>query len=50
MKLLLLLPIVPLLLQAAADPATEAYKSWNLQHRAEDYKARGQSLFEVSAG
>lgn len=49
MKLLLLLAMAPFLLQAQADPAAETYKAWDLQHRDLDFRAREQSLFEVSA-
>jgi thiol-disulfide isomerase/thioredoxin len=49
MKLLLLLLLPLLFLQADSDPAAEAYKAWELQHRDSDFKAREQSLFEVSA-
>ena len=49
MKQLLLLAMAPLFLHAQADPASEAYKAWDLQHRESDHTSRAQSLFEVSA-
>jgi hypothetical protein len=49
MKQLLLLAMAPLFLQAQADPASEAYKAWDLEHHGPDYTARAHSLFEVSA-
>jgi peroxiredoxin len=48
MKLLLLLSLAALLLQAQRDPAVEAYKAWDLQHHDSDFRAREQSLFEAS--
>jgi peroxiredoxin len=48
MKQLLLLAMAPFFLQAQADPASKAYKAWDLEHHGPDYTARAQSLFEVS--
>jgi thiol-disulfide isomerase/thioredoxin len=48
-KLLLALTALPWLLGAQTDPLHEAYNAWNREHPVSDYKAREQSLFEVSA-
>jgi len=48
MKLLVCLIVLPLFLIAQSDPAFEAYKDWESQHRTGDYKSRGQALFEAS--
>jgi len=49
MNLTWLVTFVPLLLQAQADPANEAYRAWVQLHGGEDSKTRAQSLFEISA-
>jgi peroxiredoxin len=49
MKLLLLLSLAPFALHAQPDPAADAYKAWDLQHRDSDFREREQALFEVSA-
>jgi peroxiredoxin len=49
MKAALWLFALCMLLQAEKDPAFEAYKAWDAEHRETDFKARAQSLFEVSA-
>ena len=49
MKLLLLLPLVSLLVQAQSDPADAAYKAWSSEHRGDDFRSRAQSLLEASA-
>jgi hypothetical protein len=48
-KFLIVVSLLPGLLCAQADPVFEAYKAWDSEHRRSDYKARAQSLFEVSA-
>src|SRR5579871_6136534 len=49
MKLTLLAALSALLLNAQADPAADAIKAWDAEHRTTDFQAREQSLFEVSA-
>jgi len=49
MKYLLLLPVLLVFLRAQPDTAYEAYKAWDAQHSAANYKAQMQSLFVVSA-
>ena len=34
---------------AQGDPAFEAYKAWNAEHRTQDYKTRAQELLTISA-
>jgi hypothetical protein len=49
MKHLLLLAVLPLLAQTAKDPVQDAYQTWQTERQNLDYKARYQSLLEVSA-
>ncbi len=48
-RTVLLLSAYPVLLFTQQDPASLAYQAWDTQHQTSDYKARAQSLFEVSA-
>jgi hypothetical protein len=48
MKSVLLLTVLPVLLPAQADPAFNAYKAWDAEHRRVDHKARTQALFDAS--
>jgi len=49
MRLASLLALVPLLLTAQSDPASEAHKTWEQQHHTGDFKSRGQARYEASA-
>ena len=50
MRAILIFAICSTFLCAQTDPAWEAYKAWDSEHQGSDYKARAQSLLEVSAG
>ena len=49
MRTVLILLLVPALLPAQADPASQAFSAWVEEHRMADHKARSRSLFEASA-
>ena len=49
MKFVIALFLSPVLLTAQTDPAVEAYRTWDAEHRGTDYTAPARSLFEISS-